>query len=280
MYSATKQKQLLECPLCPPIHLDYRDISNYSVSSFKFFVSMRNLKLVLFHKVHALSFLGDPAMITVPFLWFIPCIKLSFCQIFLPADYSTWLSDSCLFRKQKLFLYHKLKWLPGLLLTLSVLHQNIQMAPIEFLTLWQNYSSDNGVLSSQISSCYHCTKRGPIHLHLHGAVRHSTFKKAHYLGSRGKSELQILDNVLIKHDLYCNHFPRPPKSTLLPTAAWERLVHSTNKHQSALEWLPQSALHGWHILPCLQSSRHLPLLPMLIVSNLSACLSQPLAPET
>lgn len=89
-------------------------------------------RTLLFHKAHALSFLNEPVTTTLPFLWFIPCIHFLFCQIVLPADYLTWLSDPCFFRMQKLLLYHKLKWLPRLFLTLSVLHQNLQMALFNF----------------------------------------------------------------------------------------------------------------------------------------------------
>lgn len=42
-------------------------------------------------------------------------------------------------------------------------------------------------------------------------------------------------------------FSKDLKPTLLLTEVWGRLVHCTNKHQSALELLPQGARHGWHI---------------------------------
>lgn len=87
---------------------------------------------LLFHKAPALSLLNDPVMTTLPFLRFIPCIHFLFCQIVLAADYLTWLSDPCLFRMQKSLLYCKLKWLPRLFLTLSILHQNVQTALFNF----------------------------------------------------------------------------------------------------------------------------------------------------
>lgn len=133
MYRAANQKQLLDFPLYLLIQLDYRHILNHPLSFQILLVSARNkAHTLLFHKAPALSFLNDPVMTTLPLLRFIPCIHFLFCQIVLAADYLTWLSDPCLFRMQKSLLYCKLKWLPRLFLTLSILHQNVQTALLNF----------------------------------------------------------------------------------------------------------------------------------------------------
>lgn len=235
MYAAAKQKQLLDFPLYLLV------LSRLQTDAETAHCLLSDLYLHKKSEAHVLP--QSSCLIFLewcsydkPTTSMTPCIH---CQILSSADFLTWLSDPCLFKMQKLLLYHQLKWLPKLFLTLPVLHQNLQMALFNF------FQHDRRIALLMVCRAVRPPAPNPDPCTSPGTESSGTaLPKGSLPRPRRQAPAPSPRAItLTNNDLNSNSFPRALKSTPLCTAFWERLVHRTNKHQPAQE----SVWDGWHI---------------------------------